>query len=163
MPRYVVQEHDAEKAKLHWDFYLEDEDNPGMFHSWVIKKLGKVKQPCYLMISKPAHSESCVYFEGTYPSGSYGAGPIFVWDKGTYEYLREEDNNTFVYINGEKLKGVYKIVAKADGNHLLCTTNEEYDPDEEVNEDAGEDCHECEGEGWIGSTPCACCDGKGVL
>lgn len=29
-------------------------------------------------------------FEGVIPEGEYGAGPVIVWDRGTYRNLREE-------------------------------------------------------------------------
>lgn len=134
--RFVVQEHHAKKAGLHWDFRLEDEDNPGMFDSWVIKKLGKVRQRCYLMIAVEPHSEVCAYFEGEYGPG-YGEGPVHVWDKGTYLFIDEDEqrNEYKIYLDGEKLNGVYKIKIKPDGNALFIITDEEYDPDEEEDDD----------------------------
>lgn len=128
MPRYVVQEHHAERAGLHWDFRLEDEDN-GMFNSWVSKKLGKSRQRCFLFIPTNPHSEHCAYFEGTYPSGSYGAGPVHIWDQGTYEVIDEDVNERKIYIDGEKLNGVYLLKRKGDGNWLFIETDQEYLPE----------------------------------
>jgi DNA ligase D-like protein (predicted 3'-phosphoesterase) len=37
------------------------------------------------------HPLDYVDFEGVIPEGRYGAGPVIVWDAGTYRSLTEED------------------------------------------------------------------------
>ena len=56
-------------------------------------------------------------FEGTIPSGQYGAGSVIVWDRGTYTLAEGDDPATEIaagkikfVMHGEKLHGEFTLV-----------------------------------------------------
>jgi ATP-dependent DNA ligase len=60
-------------------------------------------------------------FEGVIPEGEYGAGPVIVWDRGTYVNLTQRDGREVpasralrdghfkVWLEGRKLQGGYAL------------------------------------------------------
>jgi DNA ligase D-like protein (predicted 3'-phosphoesterase) len=67
-------------------------------------------------------------FEGLIPEGQYGAGPVIVWDAGSYRSLTEEDGETVpveraledghvaVWLEGHKLRGGYGLTRIGKGS-----------------------------------------------
>jgi DNA ligase D-like protein (predicted 3'-phosphoesterase) len=112
MPRFVIQQHHA--RSLHFDFRLEV---AGTFKSWAVPK-GPSMDPRdkRLAMEVDDHSISWGDFEGVIPGGEYGAGRVIVWDRGTYDNLRDEPmedalaaGHASFRLHGEKLHGGWSI------------------------------------------------------
>lgn len=69
----VVQEHDALKAKKHFDLRLADRKT-GIAHSWVLRHLPEPGEK-RLAIQQPDHTKAYMRFTGTIGPG-YGAGEV---------------------------------------------------------------------------------------
>jgi len=126
---FVVQKHKA--TSLHYDFRLEV---GGVMPSWSIPK-GPSLDSKVKRLAMPTSDHPLEYrtFEGLIPEGGYGAGPVMIWDTGTYtpetaagdgawspvrdreeadavaaERLKGGDLKFTVY--GKKLKGSFALV-----------------------------------------------------
>jgi len=66
------------------------------------------------------HKVSYGDFAGNIPEGTYGAGEVLSWDKGTFELLDVEyDNKYIIDFNGKKLKGIYALIKTGSGKNFL--------------------------------------------
>lgn len=136
-PIFVIQKHDA--TSLHYDFRLEV---GGVLKSWAVPK-GPATDPAKRRLAIPTEDHPLDYadFEGMIPEGEYGAGPMIVWDAGTYRNLKSEktDNpqtmeeaiqagKVEIWLQGKKLKGGYALIRTGQGDDarwLLIKMNDE--------------------------------------
>ena len=92
---FVVQEHHA--RRLHWDFRLERD---GVLVSWALPK-GVPDDPAvnHLAVHTEDHPLEYAGFHGEIPRGEYGAGPVTIWDHGTYEVLKWDEREVKVVLH----------------------------------------------------------------
>src|SRR6266508_4255067 len=116
-PIFVIQQHAA--RALHYDFRLE---SGGVLKSWAVPK-GPSLKPKDKRLAMPTEDHPMEYadFEGVIPEGEYGAGPVIVWDRGTFRNLTEdggkeipveeavERGHVKVWLEGEKLTGGFAL------------------------------------------------------
>ena len=125
---FVVHKHKA--TSLHYDFRLEIN---GAMPSWAIPK-GPTLDSSVKRLAMPTTDHDLEYrnFEGVI-EGSYGAGPVMIWDEGTYKAEREiskgmreeikdrnlgeelmqeglKDGNLKFRLYGKKLQGSFALV-----------------------------------------------------
>jgi bifunctional non-homologous end joining protein LigD len=143
--RFVIHKHDA--TRLHYDVRLEVD---GVLKSWAVPQ-GPSFDPEVkrLAVETEDHPIEYLDFEGYIPKDQYGAGPIILWDKGTYTNIRATKRQPFTMqeayeqgliefrLNGQKLKGAFALVnTKFNGdkkNWLMIKMKDaeadpEYDP-----------------------------------
>jgi DNA ligase D-like protein (predicted 3'-phosphoesterase) len=73
------------------------------------------------------HPLDYIDYEGVIPEGQYGAGPVIVWDAGTYRNRTEqdgkavpveravEDGHVAVWLEGRKLRGGFALTRIGTG------------------------------------------------
>ncbi len=131
-PIFVIQKHDA--TNLHYDFRLEIDHT---LKSWSVPK-GPSTDPSVKRMAIPTEDHPIAYadFEGTIPEGEYGGGTVMIWDNGTIESNKKDENGNIisledsfntgsieVTLHGKKLQGKFNLVkmkgGKMSGNWLL--------------------------------------------
>ncbi|WP_163896405.1 ATP-dependent DNA ligase [Mycolicibacterium hippocampi] len=121
--KFVIQEHHA--RRLHYDFRLERD---GVLVSWAVpKNLPDRPSVNHLAVHTEDHPMEYLTFAGEIPKGEYGGGQVHVWDTGTYETEKFNDNapdgpdkggEVIVTLHGEKIDGRYALI-QTDGKNWL--------------------------------------------
>lgn len=120
---FVIQEHHA--RRLHYDFRLE---RNGVLVSWAVpKNLPDTPSVNHLAVHTEDHPLEYGTFEGSIPKGEYGGGKVIIWDAGTYETEKFNDNSpdgpakggeVIVTLHGKRIDGRYALI-QTDGKNWL--------------------------------------------
>jgi len=103
---FVVQEHRA--RRLHYDLRLEREN---VLKSWAVPKgIPEQAGDRRLAVETEDHPLEYASFEGTIPSGQYGAGTVAMWDKGEYVLKVWKEDRIEFSLSGQRLHGRYVLV-----------------------------------------------------
>jgi len=142
---FVVHKHFA--SHLHYDLRLELD---GVLKSWAIPK-GPTMNPKEKRLAVMVEDHPFDYgdFEGIIPEGNYGAGKVYIWDRGTYRSrnatnkdesiteLREglsKGHLTFI-LEGKILKGEFaliKLKKASPKDWLMIKKNDEFASEEDL-------------------------------
>ena len=128
--RFVVQCHSA--STQHYDVRLEVN---GVLRSWAVPKglPGSVGDK-RLAVATEDHPLEYLDFQGTIPTGEYGAGAMSVWDRGTYVNLTDhddepigvaaalEDGELSFRLEGKKTHGNFLLKRTAGNKWVLIRT-----------------------------------------
>jgi bifunctional non-homologous end joining protein LigD len=137
---FVVQKHHA--SHLHYDFRLELK---GTLKSWAVPKGPSmdpaIRRSAFMVEDHPYDYKD---FEGNIPKGNYGAGPVIIWDQGTYEpadkkKTKKENEHHLSHhlhtgsiefvLHGKKLKGKFRLThlpERGENNWLLVKVKDQY-------------------------------------
>lgn len=107
--KFIIVEHDAKKARLHWDvrFRMPKSRN---WASFAVRKGVPLKPGQKVLAARTHdHSEKEALFIGTIKSG-YGAGTLKKWDDGPCIIKKFGPGHIAVEFKGRKVKGLYHFV-----------------------------------------------------
>ncbi len=115
---FVIQKHGA--RRLHYDFRLEWD---GTLKSWAVPK-GPSLDPGDKRLAVRVEDHPLEYggFEGVIPPGEYGAGPVIIWDRGTWEPdgdpgKADAKGHLNFTMQGEKMRGAWSLVRIGGGRY----------------------------------------------
>jgi bifunctional non-homologous end joining protein LigD len=129
--RFFIQRHSA--RHLHYDLRLEMD---GVLKSWALPH-GPTLDPAIKRLAVHVEDHPLDYgsFEGTIPSGNYGAGNVTLWDRGTYEWLGPktpaqmwESGDLKLRFHGHKIVGEFALVRtnRAKGKDWLLIKKKDF-------------------------------------
>jgi len=115
---FVVHRHEA--TRLHYDLRLGME---GVLRSWAVPKGFTYEAGAkHLAVRTEDHPIEYYDFEGVIPKGQYGAGTMQIWDRGTYEVVKEptpeaavENGELKFILRGRRLRGEWHMVRTKQG------------------------------------------------
>ena len=118
---FVIQLHDA--SNLHYDLRLEDQ---GVLKSWAIPKgLPFKKNQKRLAIQTEDHPIQYLNFEGVIPKGEYGAGQMWIVDKGKIDWIKKSEDSFHFRLKSKKFKGAFKLFRTKESEQWLITCSDD--------------------------------------
>lgn len=112
---FVVHRHHA--SRLHYDLRLERD---GTLLSWAVPK-GLPPRPGIkrLAVKVEDHPLEYLDFEGRIPKGEYGAGPMWVFSRGTYEITKDKKDSFYFRLSSRELNAEYRLINTREKEWLL--------------------------------------------
>ncbi len=127
--RFCIQLHNA--SNLHYDLRLESE---GVLLSWAIPKgLPIDKNQKRLAIQTEDHPTHYLTFEGIIPKGEYGAGQMWVFTSGTFEW-KEKGKSSYIFeLKSASFNRTYSMVKMQKNQWLIqLVENRDFDTIEKI-------------------------------
>jgi len=108
--KFVVTEHDAKKARLHWDLRFRM-PNSKLWASFACRKEIPLKSGTRILaIRTHDHTEKEAKTTGTIEKG-YGAGKLKEWDSGSCVIEKYTSSHIVIEFKGKKTKGYYHMIS----------------------------------------------------
>ncbi len=108
--RFVVTEHSAKKARLHWDLRFRMPKSK-LWASFACRKQIPLKPGIRILaVRTHDHTEKDALMTGTIEKGYYGAGTLKDWDKGNCEIEKYSSAHIVIKKKKKKLKGIYHLI-----------------------------------------------------
>ncbi len=83
----------------------------GVLKSWAVPKEPPVEVGIKrLAVQTEDHPLDYANFEGRIPEGHYGAGTVKIWDRGTVEIEKADEDKIEFVLRGRKMKGAYALI-----------------------------------------------------
>ena len=109
--KFVVVEHNATKARLHWDLRFVM-PNSNLWMSFAVRKGVPLKPgQKVLAVRTHDHTEKEALFFGRIPAGEYGAGTLKKWDDGQCIIHKFNPGHILIEFKGRKVKGFYHLIS----------------------------------------------------
>ena len=109
--QFIVVEHNATKARLHWDLRFIMPKSQ-LWMSFAVRK-GIPLNPGQkvLAVRTHDHTKEEALFLGTIPPGEYGAGKLKKWDDGQCIIHKFKPGHILIEFKGSKVKGFYHLIS----------------------------------------------------
>ena len=111
MAQFVIMEHAALRAGLHYDLRFEM-PRSSKWASFAVRKGVPTQSGKKVMaVRTHDHTRKEALFTGKIPPGQYGGGTLKKWDSGTCKVLKFSDKAMTVDFKGSKIKGIYHFIS----------------------------------------------------
>jgi len=108
--KFIVVEHHAKKARLHWDLRFRMPNSKNWASFAVRKGVPTAPGKKVLAVRTHEHSEKEALYIGTIKDG-YGAGVLKKWDSGDCLIHKYGRGHMSIEFKGRKLKGLYHLIS----------------------------------------------------
>jgi len=106
--RFVIMEHKANRAGLHFDLRFKMPKSKGWDSFAVRKGVPTLPGRKVLAVRTTVHSEREALLTGKIEKG-YGAGTLTEWDGGSCDIIKYTDKHIVLDLKGRKVKGIYHM------------------------------------------------------
>ena len=122
---FVIHKHRA--TRLHYDLRLEFD---GALPSWAVPRgLPMTPGDKRMAVRTEDHPLEYGSFEGVIPKGHYGAGRVWIFDRGTYDRLEWTDDKVSLRLHGERYRGLeWHLVKTRDGWLVFLASQQQVAP-----------------------------------
>lgn len=121
--RYIIHEHKAERAGLHYDLRIEISKDKVISIAFRHYPLGRDRA---MGIIQPLHESYWMTFQGEIKHG-YGKGKLRIVDKGLADFFLSERKTLVLYLYSIQEGKLYKYAIIFDKNLLFVKTDKDYE------------------------------------